>query len=246
MADAITMLQRMGDSAPDTVRRLVEDWRRRESPPQNSFGWPRQRWLDRFERHCDLLTGLPDALDRTEIRELCVDADKSPEGAETAFMAVMVWGYAEVGYGPWRSSRILAVNRDPVSRLQTVAETLRSDGPEPAYRRLSDYADCRLRFLGPAFGTKFLAFCSANEQQPALILDRLVAAWLARNTTLKLDAASWSPATYGRYLAEMYSWATLLKVRPDDLECQIFSAEADKIGNKWSSKRASPWMPGGS
>jgi hypothetical protein len=225
----------MGSDVPDSVRRLVETWRIEGSPSQAAFLWPRQRWIDRFERHRALLIPLPDALDRPTIRRACVGAAESPETAEAAFMVAMAWGYGTVGFGPWRVARILATNRGAAARLQAAAETLGSHGPMPAYRRLGDPGDCRLRYLGPAFGTKFLAFCSSDRNRPPLILDRLVAAWLGQNAGLDLNPVPWNAHTYSRYLDQMYRWADLLDVSPDDLECRVFSAEADRIGNRWAT-----------
>lgn len=152
-------------------------------------------------------------------------------------MVAMAWGYGGVGYGPWRITRILTQNRGAAARLHAAAVTLTSSGPESAYRRMTDYADCRLRFLGPAFGTKFLAFCSADSRQPALILDRLVASWLARNTRLQLNPIPWDPTAYSRYLRTMCGWADALGIEPDDLECRVFSAEANAVANQWAQTR---------
>jgi hypothetical protein len=158
--------------------------------------WPRDRWLDAFSHHRSRLAALPDALDRPTIRQACADAAVSPGKAEMAFLVAMAWGYGRRGYGPWRTARILSRNRLAANRLHAVASTLRRSGAEAAYWRLADERDCRLRFLGPAFGTKFLAFCSTDEQHPALILDRLVAQWLRRNTNFDINATRWNYLGY--------------------------------------------------
>jgi hypothetical protein len=52
--------------------------------------------------------------------------------------------------------------------------------------------------LGPAFGTKFLYFCSPPGGQPALILDRLMSRWLRDNAGLAVNEIRWSVSTYRR------------------------------------------------
>ena len=149
----------------------------------------------------------------------------------------MVWGYGEVGYGAFRVNRILSVNRAPGARLHTAVQVLLERGAVAGYAQLADYQASRLRFLGPAFGTKFLAFCSRDADHPALILDRLVANWLQRNTSLDLDPVPWNAFTYARFVDQLQEWSVVLDTPPDDLECCIFSAESDATGNQWSAKQ---------
>jgi hypothetical protein len=40
-----------------------------------------------------------------------------------------------------------------------------------------------------------------------------------------------------RYLDTMYGWADALDIEPDDLECRVFSAEADAAGNQWAKPK---------
>jgi hypothetical protein len=147
----------------------------------------------------------------------------------------MVWGYGTVGYGPWRVNRVLTQNRAAARKLHTIATTLHGEGVVAAYARFSDYRDCRLRYLGPAFGTKYLAFTSPVDRAPALILDRLVAQWLGAKAGLFLDPVGWHRPTYERYLNLMYRWAEALGVQPGELECQVFTAQSDLLENQWGA-----------
>jgi hypothetical protein len=227
----------MTGSVPATVRGLVDIWRAAGCPTQPAMPWNRERWNAWNPRHHSTLAALPDALDRPTVRRLCEHATTSPEAAERAFVATMVWGYGEVGYGAFRVNRILSVNRAPGARLHTTAKALSERGAVAGYAELADYQASRLRFLGPAFGTKFLAFCSRDAEHNALILDRLVANWLQRNTTLDLDPVPWNLSTYARFVDQLQEWSAALDISPDDLECRIFSAESDATGNQWSGKQ---------
>lgn len=101
------------------------------------------------------------------------------ETAGRAFIAAMVWGYGPVGYGPFRTARVLQENADAGDRLAAVARVARDSGGMAAFEHI---ANRPLRYLGVAFGTKYLYFCSvAHEHRagPALILDAVVCRWLA-------------------------------------------------------------------
>ena len=163
---------------------------------------------------------LPDRLGRAVVRSFCTEAATSPEAALRAFLATMVWGYGRVGYGPFRVERILAATPDAGVRLQNAAGELADSGPVHAYTLLGDDGVGQLPGLGPAFGTKFLYFCSPPGR-PALILDRLVAAWLRAHTDLRLNEVRWSSPTYARYLATMTGWAGELGLAADELEARI-------------------------
>jgi hypothetical protein len=80
----------------------------------------------------------------------------------------MVWGHGPVGYGAYRAARVLRENPEAPATLRTVAQLVRRDGGAQAFAWLKKH---RLRFLGVAFATKYLYFCSGPEAPPALILD---------------------------------------------------------------------------
>jgi hypothetical protein len=130
---------------------------------------------------------------------------------------------------------------DAKQRLFTVARHLSQAGALEAYRRLGN--DCRLRWLGPAFGTKYLSFCPQGPGSPALILDRLVARWLTNNTQHTFRAGPWSPSTYRHYLELVGSWAAVLGVAAEDVEWCIFQAQSDQAGNQWATSPPSQAQP---
>ena len=147
------------------------------------------------------------------------------------------WGYGRVGYGPFRVRRVLDAVPNAGARLQAAAGTAVEGRPVDGYACLGDHGIARLPYLGPAFGTKFLYFCSATSSQPALILDRLVARWLRENAGLPLNELRWSVSTYVRYLEIMFGWADELGLAADELEVCIFSTQAGGLGD-------SQWAPG--
>jgi hypothetical protein len=204
---------------------LVEEWRSEGEPAHKGIEWPRSDWLAAFPAHEDLLRRLPRLLARASVRDVCADASRDGAAAEGAFLAVMVWGFGRVGYGRHRVQEILAGTPRPAERLVAVARTLAARGVLAAYRRLGDDGDCRLKGLGPAFGTKYLYFCQPAGAEPAaLIHDANVVKWFMRHAEVDLSCDLWSESTYRDYLDQMRDWAVGLRCRPDDLELRIFEA----------------------
>jgi hypothetical protein len=176
---------------PSAVAGVVGDWQAGGRPRQQGIGWPRERWLAAFPETADALQALPVRLDRGTVGAACAGAAGSPAAAWQAFVVVMAWGYGTVGYGAWRTARILQGDSHAPDRLASVAQQLGERGALDAYGLLG--GACRLRGLGPAFGTKYLYFCPQAAAGPrALILDRLVARWLARNARVSLNSGFWS------------------------------------------------------
>jgi hypothetical protein len=219
---------------PLPVLQVVDAWRGAGSPRQEGMAWPRQRWTDHFPAQASTFADLPDHLTRSVVRRACLRAAESPAEAERAFLAVMAWGYGKVGYGPFRVRRLLDASPNAAAHLQAAADELVRGGPVEAYARLGAHGAARLAGLGPAFGTKFLYFCSATGRRPALILDRLVARWLRDHTDLALNEARWSVSTYADYLDAMFRWAEELRIGADELEVCIFSQQAKVAGSQWA------------
>jgi hypothetical protein len=220
---------------PEPLRRLVNAWRSAGSPAQPGIAWPRKSWAARFPAWADTFAVLPDRLSRPAVRLFSRSAATDPQAALRAFLVTMTWGYGRLGYGPFRVQRILATTPETGERLQQAARELLDHGPVQAYRRLGDHGIGQLPFLGPAFGTKFLYFCSPPGPG-ALILDRLVADWLRAQAGLSLSQVRWSSQTYDRYLATMSGWAGQLSVTADELETCIFSDQARLVASQWTSK----------
>lgn len=214
---------------------FVSRWRADGSRPQAAMAWSRSRWLAAFPDYRDVARDVPEQLDRAALRSLCRGAATDERSAKRAIFAVMAWGHGSNGNGPYRAGPVLSARGTP-ERLRLVAGTLSTDGTLAAYRRLADGGDCRLKGLGPAFGTKYLYFCQPEGQSPtALIHDRLVSEWLLGHAGLALSSEQWSVRTYGAYLDQMEAWADDLGCSPDDVELCIFQAMAVTLRNQWKA-----------
>jgi hypothetical protein len=181
-----------------------------------------------------MLEALPSILDRAALRSVCRLARANPDAALAAFIAVLAWGYGRNGYGPWRAEQALVTPRAGDYLHEAVVTAGRS-GALAGYASLAQRSH-RLPWFGPAFGTKFLAFCSDNRDKPALILDDLVSKWIARNAGIQLAPHRWSVSTYRRYLAVMHRWADALGHPAEAIELCIFSSESVRVGNQWATE----------
>jgi hypothetical protein len=218
---------------PTTLTKLLSDWQRDGCPKQPGIGWPRGRWLSHFPAHAGTIRGMPQLLDRQSVRVIASHAADGSTQAEAALVATMAWGFGSVGYGPFRTERMLRATPDAATRLRNVAASIRDEGALAAYARLA--SDCRIKGLGPAFGTKFLAFSQPAGHSPvALIHDELVSRWLAREGRSDLSQTGWSTSTYAAYLDQMHRWADAIKEDPETIEYLIFQDIANDRGNQWS------------
>jgi len=223
-------------ATPRDLAKLVRAWQETGEAPQVAIAWPRDRWMSSFDRHRSMLRSLPDTLDRAAIRAVAAKATDSETATEAAVVATMAWGFGWVGYGPHRTHQMLRSMPDAVARLRRVALAVRNESAVVAYGLLA--RDCRIKGLGPAFGTKFIAFCQPTGARPtALIHDELVSSWLAVHGRPDLSSVAWSRSTYEAYLEQMHAWADSLGVVPEVIEYLIFQAMADQRGNQWASPR---------
>ena len=113
------------------------------------------------------------------------------------------------------------------------AGAVATGGASAGYSALADLSRSRLKWFGPAFGTKFLHFCSPAGRPPALILDRLVADWLRDHADVSLNPVPWHTGTYRRYLDLMAEWSDDLRIDADQLEACIFTDQASRTGSQW-------------
>lgn len=219
---------RSGDAAvsatvpvPVALHELAQRWEDAGRPAQSPIAWPRRSWELYFPEHLDLLNRLPDLISRDDVRRLAVDAAVHDHHALEAFVASMVWGYGNVGYGRWRTRRVLVTNPHAAEALRYAAHLQTTSGAVESYRSLANAG--RLKHLGPAFGTKFLHFVPQSpDANPALILDAIVAAAIAAVSGIRISPVVWRTSTYERYLSLIVGWSEALSVEPAEVEMLLF------------------------
>ncbi|MEU8166945.1 hypothetical protein [Micromonospora sp. NPDC049004] len=209
---------------PNRLRELLSRWDAKGRRPQGGIRWNRSTWLASLMEHQNLLGELPDRLDRDHVAERGRRAGDGEDKAVQAFVTAMVWGYGRVGYGAFRTARVLRENDEAPRILREVALKTRRDGGAEAFEWLKRH---RLRYLGVSFATKYLFFCSDAEAAPALVLDRRVQRWLWQHADCDVSL-DWNVEDYRRYLCLVSTWARELKLRPDEVEYLMFADDGSQ------------------
>ncbi len=216
---------------------LLKKWQIEGSQPQDSFDWSSSKpnWIKAFPAHERFIARLPLAIGREDVRKICQGRKHS---VIEKFLSVMIWGYGDRGYGPYRVSKMLS-QPHAESVLQAAYDLCRASKPKEAYQYLTQN---RIRNLGPAFGTKYLAFCTPREVG-APILDSFVGLWLREFAKrdfegVGLNYLNWNFKTYSHYWDWVKEHAESFSCHPDDVELVIFrNAEGVfSSGSKWASK----------
>ncbi|MGP5036825.1 hypothetical protein [Brachybacterium alimentarium] len=167
------------------------------------------------------------------------DGELVTDAVVRAFIAPMIWGYGLVGYGPYRTERVLfrggdAPDKVAIGQLRDVAAVALSQGGTAAFKHIADQRRTNrayLKYLGPAFGTKFIYFLTkASPADTTPVMDSVVTGWVQRNVP---DAGTfnlswWDSGSYERYVGLMNDWASDLPSSSahawaaDDVELLIF------------------------
>lgn len=214
---------------PRALRVAFDRWCENGRPTQEPIRWRRATWEKRIAPQ--YLVHRDPYISRSDVARYA-EAATTEDGAVRAFIASMIWGYGTVGYGAYRTGKILGENPGSGGRLLEVANLAGSGDWEGAFTAT---ADPGLKHLGMAFGTKYLYFCSlaaGDDKAIAPVLDSVVAQWLAVHTPLKPKMNGWDLAEYRHYVALMHGWADELSgavdripLRADDVEQLIFDSE---------------------
>ncbi|MGW2276905.1 8-oxoguanine DNA glycosylase OGG fold protein [Streptomyces sp. NPDC001770] len=194
------------------------------------------RWIAGLpvgERWPDRLNGLPRAgrwptVDRQTVFEAARRDAAAPEGGRDLLLSALVCGTGINAWGVSRRTRIFREN-DP-SRLDERMDLARAEvdrgDPVAAYRVLND-PHGRVKYLGPAFFTKFLYFATAGRPAGGrwpLIIDRNVVRALGDLLGGEewVVGRRWDPATCARYLDRAHAWAERWGIAPDVVERKLF------------------------
>jgi hypothetical protein len=213
---------------PRAVVRVCERWDAEGRRAQAAAAWQRDRWIAAMPDQARMLRDLPNRLDRSIVRQLVRDAPATMRGMFEAMVIVYAWGWSVTSVGVTRAQSALGAGVERLgSALLAAREAMRLGGPLDGYAALA--GPHRVKGLGPSFGSKFLYFASPEDSR-ALILDQLVADWLAREAALSLNATRWSVRTYAAYLHTMDEWSSGLGMSSHQLEEIVFTEEATRRG----------------
>lgn len=208
---------------------------------QRGCRWDRQAWQTQVHdlpEALRILGDLPDQVDRDHART-AVLTELNAGRVLPAFVSAMTWGYGDRGYGPTRVRWALTGMRGraaisaPVlptvsDRLAEAVDIVRSQGPVGGFRFMNNSG--RIKYLGPAFFTKWLYFASAvadvNSPEAAPILDKQVTDWIHEHTGIFLKINKTS--TYQSYLDLLEGWGRPYNRTPVQVEKAIFGLQTGR------------------
>jgi hypothetical protein len=157
-----------------------------DDPCQQRIPWNPEAWAEHGSRWSGIderaKSGGWSTISRDEVFAVRDSGDPV-----ATFVASMVFGFGDRGYGPTRTSRMLATE-DAGDKIREASRILRTQGAGEAHRYLINSAG-RLAWCRTAFLSKFLYFEGFGRTpgpQP-LILDALVQRSLAEFTTVRLN-----------------------------------------------------------
>jgi hypothetical protein len=219
------------------VIKLVQDWKKKGSIQQEGFDWSssRSNWEKAFPANRKYIAQLPSEIDRAAVRAIC---ESTKYSIREKFLAVMVWGYGDRGYGPYRVTQML--NQEHAEEvLAEVFDICQNGDPKSAYEYLRKN---RIRILGPSYSSKFMTFCTPR-QIGAPIYDSYIALWVEAFAAhdfegVKTSAEVWNSKTYSRYWDWIKEHSDQLNCFPDDIELVLFRDAEAKFskGSNWSGK----------
>ena len=202
---------------------LVEDWRSIGEPDQEAFPWSRSRtkWQALADDFGIDISDFPVLIDRGFIWRL----NSTKEPVERVFFAVMVWGYGDIGYGPHRVRQMY----DSPNFIKSLCEAREACEKSQFLEAYAILKNSKIRQLGPAFGTKVLAFFHERNGAPA-ILDSVIAKWCNRHALEELGPSGlnsevWNLETYERYITWIQSISEAKRVPMCTLEQLMFEDE---------------------
>jgi len=202
---------------PDSLTKIMA----KAPESQRGFGWNSESWkvaLHDCPDVVDQLEELSAEIDRGEVCKV-VTAALRKGYVLPAFVTAMIWGYGTAGYGPARVRWVLTgvrgkeamsapIRPDIAERLKSAANVVRDEGAVEGFRYMNNAG--HIKYLGPAFFTKWLYFSSAasgpDDAKAAPILDKQVKDWLANNAAVRLNINK--TVEYGRYVELLTAWGS--------------------------------------
>jgi hypothetical protein len=200
---------------------LVSNWQDAGSPVQEKFNWSARKpvWESTFPNHEEFIEGLPSAIGRGDVRLVCESTQNS---IIEKFLTVMIWGYGDRGYGPFRVSKMLG-QEGTIHVLTQAHEFCQNGNPKAAYKFL---ALNRIYMLGPSYGSKFITFCVPRDVG-APIYDSLISMWISEFASKEFQnvgtsSERWNLSTYSRYWDWVKIHSEYLGCFPDEIEFVLF------------------------
>lgn len=214
---------------PTGLDAWIETTGTREVIHNQGFQIPREWWMSALE-----VAGRPtdqfpaDVVTRDSLFDMASGADSDPVAAERLLWNSVAWGLGKRKRLVKKRIASFAADPEALSAALVEAARLSKTDPEAAYSLLQPGRPL-IKYLGPAFFTKFLYFAGEGAaDHPSLILDQRVATALNRFGWKSLPTqGGWAASAYGRYASLTARWTTELNCpRRDLIERYLFDRGA--------------------
>ena len=209
-------LQECGDVMSQLIEWNPRNW---EVPKLAMF----ESQISKFANSCQTVGGTH-VIRRGEVIEFS-------ETMEDLFIGAMVFGYGPVGYGPSRVGRVIRENPDLIEKLNHQYESA-AKGPEMSWH--SHTKTDKVKYLGPAFATKFAYFAARHQKSKGVLpliadLNTSWAMWWLAEIPRSVEQGE----GYFAYVDLAHRWGTELggDYGVDEIERAIF-----KLGQDMSKK----------
>lgn len=162
-----------------------------------------------------------DRLPRRAIFDVARAVFRGDATARVLLLLTVAWGKGSDVCGPCVAFEALSTDGAD-EKLEQVVGAMSENRVLDAYSLLA--SECRLREIGPSFGTKFLYFLGARsdvEPMP-LILDSIVGARLD-GFGVHFRYRKWQVDDYSSYLSFMAAVGKEIDLAPDDIELRLFA-----------------------
>lgn len=199
---------------PEPVAATLAAWEAAGRPRAGPVAWPRERWIESFPEHEDVLQSLPDHLSADTARAAMAALPTGVAAAVPALLVSCTWGFGPAKQGAVRTRTILDANprgAGALSRARDLAAPGGFDAATAGYRLLGTVA--KMDRFRADIGTRFLYVINRD----ALILDPATCDWFNAATGDTLKAHRWVPGLYANYLQAMGGWAAQAGLAPDEL-----------------------------
>ncbi|WP_336245080.1 MULTISPECIES: hypothetical protein [Paeniglutamicibacter] len=221
-------------TVPEVLIQTFHRWDLAGRPTQAQSRWNTESWSRHLPEYASFLASLgTDRMDRTQAIAAAPDV-VDEDTAVQVFLLSMLWGYGPVGYGPFRTRRVLE-RAEAKSELLEVAQEAKQAGGLAAFELIADrrrQSRSYLKWLGPAFGTKYIYFLTAQDtkHRPAPVMDAVVYRWFRTHVPNRpLIVDFWHAPSYRMFLESLNEWSAGLggepgqELRVDDVEYLIFA-----------------------
>lgn len=192
------------------------------------FMYQTSKWLGLNEEFKSLITSFEnEKITRAHIIQAFEDYYLNKGSYIRPFLLTMVWGFANSGYGNFRTNKYLSETKN-LAFIKRAIDEVKDNNIEQAFNSLNE-----IKGLGVSFISKVLYFASraAKIEQYALIFDIRVAKSLVQLTTPKevFQVLNISPSNkyedYKKYNDYVHSLASKYNLEAESIEMFLFQLQ---------------------